>query len=166
MMDETPEAPVEETGTETETETEVVEAAQVAEPAVGEVEETPRVEPAARAEEDEQSRSQPQTRGRGGRDRQPQGRQESSLPAGTVVRTGLVRHERFPRRSASVEAVQRRLVELGHAGAGSDPRGRFLEHTEAALDAFRSSRGRQLAEAGRRETLEALFEGTGVEVQA
>lgn len=97
---------------------------------------------------------------------QPRAAVVSAVPAGTRVSVAALDQGRFPRRSASVEAVQRRLLELGHSEAGSDPRGRLLEHTRAALEAFRASRGKRLASASAAELVEALFEGTGVDVDA
>jgi hypothetical protein len=90
----------------------------------------------------------------------------TSIEPGTRVLVSALESGRFSRRSASVEAVQRRLVELGHAEAGSDPRGRLEAHTSTAIVAFVASRGRRLAEAPAVDVVRALFEGTDVEVVA
>jgi len=90
----------------------------------------------------------------------------TSIEPGTRVLVSALEPGRFARRSASVETVQRRLVELGHPEAGSDPRGRLEGHTSAAIEAFVASRGRRLAQAPAVDVVRALFEGTDVEVVA
>jgi hypothetical protein len=100
--------------------------------------------------------------------RRPKNNAEAGVPTsiepGTRVLVSALESGRFSRRSASVEAVQRKLVELGHAEAGSDPRGRLEEHTSAAIEAFVASRGRRLVQAPAVDVVRALFEGTEVEV--
>jgi hypothetical protein len=90
----------------------------------------------------------------------------TSVEPGTVVMISALESVRFAGRSASVWAVQRRLMELGYPEAGSDPRGRLEQHTSAAIAAFAASRGRRHAQDSAIEVVRALFEGLDVQVVA
>lgn len=65
--------------------------------------------------------------------------------------------------SASVRVVQRRLIELGYLGAGSDLSGRFGAGTLEALTEY-AVRSKAKGDPLARATIEALFKGTPAKV--
>lgn len=69
-----------------------------------------------------------------------------------------------PRNSASVKAVQQRLVELGHVAAGSDRPGWLGPLTREALCEFQAEARVREENCAGPKTIARLFEGTGAVV--
>lgn len=83
---------------------------------------------------------------------------------GVEVSLGALVYLGVPRNSASIKAVQARLVELGHVAAGSDRPGWLGPLTCEALQEFQAeARVREDYCAGPK-TIARLFEGTGAVV--
>lgn len=118
------------------------------------------VEVVPEPEEKNDSRSR---RGRGSSSHSPEAT-PSRVPAGTFVSLKALVYLGVPRNSASVKAMQTRLVELGYVEAGGEDHGWFGPHTGAALKRFQEERG--IAEEGLAgpETIKALFDGVDVEI--
>lgn len=92
-------------------------------------------------------------------------RSASSLAAGSeVLLSKVVFESKFNRNSASVKAVQTRLLELGYANAGADRQGWISEGTASALAEFAAESGIEAHNIYTQDLLNALFEGTGVVV--
>lgn len=87
----------------------------------------------------------------------------TAIPAGHTVSLGALTYKAKARNSASVRAVQTRLLELGHLGAGSDLPGWLAEGTLEALTEFHSV-SKLKGDVLSRETVEALFKGLSVKV--
>lgn len=68
------------------------------------------------------------------------------------------------RNSGSVASVQHRLLELGYTDAGDEKRGYFGVNTCAALKEFQKDSKIESDSCCNLDTIEALFEGTKVEV--
>lgn len=88
----------------------------------------------------------------------------TSLPKPTYVSLKALVYLGVPRNSASVAAVQTRLLELGYNEAGSEQRGWFGPLTGKALVAFQQDEGIEEDYCAGEQTIAALFEGTHVEV--
>ena len=87
----------------------------------------------------------------------------TGVPAGTTVSMGALTYKSLARNSMSVRAVQTRLLELGHLGAGADLPGWLSDGTLEALEEFQAG-AKVKGEALSRETIESLFEGVSVKV--
>lgn len=87
----------------------------------------------------------------------------TGVPAGTEVSMKAVVYEALARNSMSVRAVQTRLLELGHLGAGADLPGWLSAGTLEALTEFHAG-AKLKGEVLSRETIEALFKGLSVKV--
>lgn len=90
----------------------------------------------------------------------------SRIPNGTFVSLKALVYLGVPRNSASVKAVQTRLIELGYVEAGGEDQGWFGPATGTALQRFQEDRQIEEGYLAGPETIEALFEGVGVEVLA
>jgi hypothetical protein len=90
----------------------------------------------------------------------------SRIPAGTFVSLKALVYLGVPRNSASVKAVQTRLLELGYVEAGGEDHGWFGPETGAALQRFQEDRQIEEEYLAGPETIESLFEGVGVEILA
>jgi peptidoglycan hydrolase-like protein with peptidoglycan-binding domain len=90
----------------------------------------------------------------------------SKIPAGTFVSLKALVYLGVPRNSASVRAVQTRLLELGYVEAGGEDQGWFGPSTGAALKKFQEDRQIEEDYLAGPETIEALFEGVRVELLA
>jgi peptidoglycan hydrolase-like protein with peptidoglycan-binding domain len=88
----------------------------------------------------------------------------TSLPNPTYVSLKALVYLGVPRNSASVAAVQTRLLELGYNEAGSEQRGWFGPLTGQGLLAFQQDEGIDEEYLAGEQTIAALFEGTHVEV--
>lgn len=88
----------------------------------------------------------------------------TALPNPTYVSLKALVYLAVARNSASVAAVQTRLLELGYTDAGSEKRGWFGPLTCDALLAFQADEGIEEDYCAGEETITALFAGTHVEV--
>jgi peptidoglycan hydrolase-like protein with peptidoglycan-binding domain len=88
----------------------------------------------------------------------------SNLPANTFVAMSALVYLSVRQNSASVAAVQTRLLELGYVEAGGEKKGWFGPLTCQALKAFQEDAGIDEENCAGRETIEALFAGTRAEV--
>jgi hypothetical protein len=88
----------------------------------------------------------------------------TGVPADTVVSMSALTYKSLARNSASVRAVQTRLLELGHLGAGSDLPGWLSDGTLEALEEFKSQVKAKGDSALSRGVVEALFKGLSVKV--
>lgn len=68
------------------------------------------------------------------------------------------------RNSRSVISVQKRLIELGYASAGDDKSGYFGENTCSALQEFQKDKRIESKDCADLATVQALFNGTAVEI--
>lgn len=125
----------------------------VEEPAVEEVvevvEEKAAPAPAPAAKKVKNSGSSPKTR----------------LTSDTVVHVSAVDFSSLARNSASVAAVQVRLIEHGYYDAGSDKRGDIGDGTCKALCAFQEDKGIEAAACNDAAVIEALFDKTTIKVR-
>lgn len=83
---------------------------------------------------------------------------------GDYVSLSSLHYPSNSRNSRSVALLQKRLIELGHLSAGSDPRGWLRDGTHAAMLEFSKAKKVSSDSPLARESVEALFKGTGVEV--
>lgn len=88
----------------------------------------------------------------------------TGVPADTVVSMSALTYRSLARNSASVRAVQTRLLELGHLGAGSDLPGWLSDGTLEALEEFKSQAKAKGDSALSKGVVEALFKGLSVKV--
>ena len=88
----------------------------------------------------------------------------TSLPKPTYVSLKALVYLGIPKNSASVAAVQTRLLELGYVEAGGERRGWFGPLTCQALEAFQQDEGIEEENCAGEQTITALFDGTHVEV--
>jgi hypothetical protein len=88
---------------------------------------------------------------------------KTQLSSGTVVHLSALDFASHARNSASVAAVQVRLIELGHYDAGSDKRGDIGEGTCKALCEFQKSKGLE-GSCTDAHVVGALFEKTTIKV--
>jgi peptidoglycan hydrolase-like protein with peptidoglycan-binding domain len=92
-------------------------------------------------------------------------RSASSLAAGSeVLLSKVVFESKFAKNSDSVRSVQTRLIELGYTSAGDDRQGWISDGTASALAAFVADSGLEAHKLYAEDTINALFEGTGVVV--
>lgn len=89
---------------------------------------------------------------------------KTALPKPTYVALKALVYLGVPRNSASVSAVQTRLVELGYIEAGGEKQGWFGPLTCQALVAFQQDEGIEEEYCAGEQTVTALFDGTHVEV--
>lgn len=89
---------------------------------------------------------------------------KTNLKNDVVVYMSAVDFSSHARNSASVAAVQTRLIEMGHLEAGSDKRGDIGDGTCAALCAFQKEKGIEAVTCNDQAVIEALFERTTVKV--
>lgn len=90
----------------------------------------------------------------------------TALPNPTYVSLKALVYLAVARNSASVAAVQTRLLELGYTDAGGEKRGWFGPLTCEALLAFQADNGINEDYCAGEETITALFAGTHVEVHS
>lgn len=88
----------------------------------------------------------------------------TSLPKPTYVSLKALVYLGVPKNSASVAAVQTRLLELGYVEAGGERRGWFGPLTCQSLEAFQQDEGIEEENCAGEQTITALFAGTHVEV--
>jgi hypothetical protein len=88
----------------------------------------------------------------------------TGLPSDTVVSMGALVYQSKARNSMSVRAVQTRLLELGHVGAGSDLPGWLSAGTLEALEEFKTEAKAKGDNPLSRGVVEALFRGLSVKV--
>jgi len=88
----------------------------------------------------------------------------TALPNPTYVALKALVYLAVARNSASVAAVQTRLLEMGYEQAGAEKRGWFGPHTYEALLAFQEAEGIDEEYCAGEETITALFADTHVEV--
>lgn len=103
------------------------------------------------------------------KERQPSSSQRkktvpTSLPKPTYVALKSLVYLAVARNSASVAAVQTRLVETGYVEAGGEKRGWFGPLTCQSLVAFQQDEGIEEDYCAGEQTITALFAGTHVEV--
>lgn len=89
---------------------------------------------------------------------------KTKLTSDTVVRLSSVDFGSKARNSASVAAVQVRLIEHGYYDAGSDKRGDIGDGTCKALCAFQEDKGIEAAACNDAAVIEALFDKTTIKV--
>jgi peptidoglycan hydrolase-like protein with peptidoglycan-binding domain len=89
---------------------------------------------------------------------------KTQLTSGTVVRLSSVDFDSLAKNSASVAAVQVRLIELGYYDAGSDNRGDIGDGTCKALCAFQEDKGIEGCCCNDAPVIEALFDKTTIKV--
>ena len=89
---------------------------------------------------------------------------KTKLTSDTVVRLSAVDFGSKARNSASVAAVQVRLIEHGYYDAGSDKRGDIGDGTCKALCAFQEDKGIEAAACNDAAVIEALFDKTTIKV--
>lgn len=89
---------------------------------------------------------------------------KTSLKNDTVVSLAALAFDSLNRNSASVAAVQTRLIEHGFLAAGSDKRGEMGEGTKAALCEFQDENKIEADTCNGVEVIEALFDKTTVKV--
>lgn len=89
---------------------------------------------------------------------------KTQLTSGTVVRLSSVDFNSLAKNSASVAAVQVRLIELGYYDAGSDNRGDIGDGTCKALCAFQEDKGIEACCCNDAPVIEALFDKTAIKV--
>jgi hypothetical protein len=87
----------------------------------------------------------------------------TGLPPETVVDMSALVYQSVARNSASVRAIQTRLLELGHLGAGSDLPGWLSAGTLEALGEFHAG-AKLKGDVLSRETIEALLKGLPVKI--
>lgn len=124
-----------------------VEPAVVAEPEP-EVVEEPAVEAAPAAKKVKTSGAAPKTK----------------LTSDTVVSMAALDFASHARNSASVAAVQVRLIEMGHYEAGEDKRGDIGEGTCKALCAFQEDSKVEAVRCNDQAVIEALFDRTTIKI--
>jgi len=88
----------------------------------------------------------------------------TGLPSDTVVSMGALVYQSKARNSVSVRAVQTRLLELGHVGAGSDLPGWLSAGTLEALEEFKAEAKVKGDNPLSRGVVDALFKGLSVKV--
>lgn len=88
---------------------------------------------------------------------------KTQLSNGTVVHLSALDFSSHARNSASVAAVQVRLIELGFYDAGSDKRGDLGDGTCKALCEFQKGKGLEGSCVGA-DNIKALFEKTSINV--
>jgi len=88
---------------------------------------------------------------------------KTRLTSDTVVRMSAIDFDSLSRNSASVAAVQVRLIEHGYYDAGSDKRGDIGEGTCKALCEFQKDKGID-GECNSAPVIEALFDRTTIKV--
>lgn len=93
----------------------------------------------------------------------PKANTASSIEPNTVVSLGALVYKANARNSMSVRAVQTRLLELDHLGAGADLPGWLADGTMEALTEFHS-KAKIEGQVVSLETLHALFKGLPVTV--
>ena len=119
----------------------------------------PETEAAPEGKAEPEASPEPKQKGRGSKRVEETGHLE-----GVEVSLKALVYLGVPRNSASVRAVQSRLVELGHVAAGSDRPGWLGPLTCEALQEFQAeARVREDYCAGPK-TIARLFEGTGAVV--
>lgn len=89
---------------------------------------------------------------------------KTRLTSDTVVRLSSVDFDSLARNSASVAAVQVRLIEMGYYDAGSDVRGDIGDGTCKALCAFQEDKGIEACCCNDKAVIEALFDKTTIKV--
>ena len=89
---------------------------------------------------------------------------KTKLTSDTVVRLSAVDFGSKARNSASVAAVQVRLIEHGYYDAGSDKRGDIGDGTCTALCSFQKDKGIEAAACNDSAIIEALFDKTTIKV--
>ena len=89
---------------------------------------------------------------------------KTKLTSDTVVRLSAIDFKSLARNSASVAAVQVRLIEHGYYDAGSDKRGDIGDGTCKALCAFQEDKGVEAAACNDAAVIEALFDKTTIKV--
>jgi len=88
---------------------------------------------------------------------------KTRLTSDTVVRMSAIDFDSLSRNSASVAAVQVRLIEHGYYDAGSDERGDIGDGTCKALCEFQKDKGID-GECNSAPVIEALFDRTTIKV--
>lgn len=88
---------------------------------------------------------------------------KTRLTSDTVVRLSAIDFGSLARNSASVAAVQVRLIECGYYDAGSDKRGDIGDGTCKALCAFQADKGIE-GDCNSAPVIEALFDRTTIKV--
>lgn len=89
---------------------------------------------------------------------------KTQLSSGTVVSMSAIDFSSLARNSASVAAVQVRLIEHGHYDAGADKRGDIGAGTCKALCEFQAAQGIEAANCNDQAVIEALFDKTTIKV--
>lgn len=89
---------------------------------------------------------------------------KTKLSSDTVVSMAAIDFGSLARNSASVAAVQTRLIEYGHYDAGSDKRGDIGEGTCKALCEFQAAQGVEAEKCNDQAVVEALFDKTTIKV--
>lgn len=89
---------------------------------------------------------------------------KTNLKSDVVVYMSAIDFSSLARNSASVAAVQTRLIEMGHLEAGEDKRGDIGNGTCAALCAFQKQSGIEAVACNDQSVIEALFDRTTIKV--
>lgn len=89
---------------------------------------------------------------------------KTKLTSDTVVSMAALDFASHARNSASVAAVQVRLIEMGHYAAGEDKRGDIGDGTCAALCEFQAASNVEAVTCNDQAVIEALFDRTTIKV--
>lgn len=89
---------------------------------------------------------------------------KTKLTSDTVVSMAALDFASHARNSASVAAVQVRLIEMGHYEAGEDKRGDIGEGTCKALCAFQEDSKVEAVRCNDQAVIEALFDRTTIKI--
>jgi len=89
---------------------------------------------------------------------------KTKLPSSTVVSMAAIDFASHARNSASVAAVQVRLIEMGHYEAGEDKRGDIGDGTCKALCAFQEASNVESVRCNDQAVIEALFDRTTIKI--
>ena len=88
----------------------------------------------------------------------------SSIEPGSVVSMSAIVADSNNKNSASVRVVQKRLIELGHMGAGSDLQGWLSTGTLAALAEYSAKARVKASSPTDRAVIESLMKGTPAKI--